>query len=515
MDMFQIDQLVLNFFIQLSDKFKTGNYIIDSIISTIIMGTTTFIAHKVINNISLDNFNIFKIIHYYIYKNNRVVLEGRRVLSTNNYWSSHSVPAYSDNFKAMWNHIIQNIDNNNDITNMREIICNYNKDYYDDNKNTDSETLFVVDQIKHFPIDIKNDIYAVCAIDVDQNNDEKNATKYEVIILEIYSSSKSMFYVKSFIENITKKYLQSIKDKRKNVQYIYTLVKNKFEETKDELWNECLFKSTRKFTNMFFDNKETILKKINFFINNKQWYIDNGIPYTLGIGLHGPPGTGKTSFIKSLANMFPERHLIILSFKIIKTKQQLDNFFFESKYNSSNKEYIDFSKKIIVFEDIDCETDILLKRSEEKSVTKNQETIIRELIKDNCEPTEKQSFSTSSSSNVTTYNDDKLTLDDILNLWDGIKETSGRIMVITSNHYSKLDPALTRPGRIDITLKLDLASHFVIKNMYYNFFKKNIPKNKIGLIKEYYFSPAQLTNYFYYSENKNDFLEKLIINSKN
>ena len=256
-----------------------------------------------------------------------------------------------------------------------------------------------------------------------------------------------------------------------------------------------------------------IMKKINFFINNKQWYIDNGIPYTLGIGLHGPPGTGKTSFIKSLANMFPERHLIILSFKIIKTKQQLDNFFFENKYNSNNKEYIDFSKKIIVFEDIDCETDILLKRKEDNVAFKNQETMIRELIKDNSDPKEKQSFSTSN--NITTQSEDKLTLDDILNLWDGIKESSGRIMVITSNHYNKLDPALTRPGRIDIALKLDLASHSVINDMYYNFYKKNIPKSKISLIAEYHFSPAQLTNYFYYSENKNDFLEKLITNSKN
>ena len=38
-----------------------------------------------------------------------------------------------------------------------------------------------------------------------------------------------------------------------------------------------------------------------------------------------------------------------------------------------------------------------------------------------------------------------------LNLWDGIRETPGRIIVITSNHYDQLDPALIRPGRIDMT----------------------------------------------------------------
>ena len=87
-------------------------------------------------------------------------------------------------------------------------------------------------------------------------------------------------------------------------------------------------------------------------------------------------------------------------------------------------------------------------------------------------------------------------------------------MIISSNYYEKLDPALIRPGRIDITLKLDLASHNVINNMYYNFYKKHIPKTKLNKIKANFFSPAQLTNFFYYSENNNEFINKLIENSK-
>jgi len=32
-----------------------------------------------------------------------------------------------------------------------------------------------------------------------------------------------------------------------------------------------------------------------------KWYLDNGIPYRRGYLLHGPPGTGKTSFIQAIA----------------------------------------------------------------------------------------------------------------------------------------------------------------------------------------------------------------------
>lgn len=38
------------------------------------------------------------------------------------------------------------------------------------------------------------------------------------------------------------------------------------------------------------------------FKESKDWYSDRGIPYRRGYLLHGPPGTGKTSFIQSLAS---------------------------------------------------------------------------------------------------------------------------------------------------------------------------------------------------------------------
>lgn len=47
--------------------------------------------------------------------------------------------------------------------------------------------------------------------------------------------------------------------------------------------------------------KERIVDDVTSFMKRGKWYADRGIPYRRGILLHGPPGSGKSSFIQSLA----------------------------------------------------------------------------------------------------------------------------------------------------------------------------------------------------------------------
>jgi SpoVK/Ycf46/Vps4 family AAA+-type ATPase len=53
---------------------------------------------------------------------------------------------------------------------------------------------------------------------------------------------------------------------------------------------------------------------------------------------------------------------------------------------------------------------------------------------------------------------DKITLSFLLNLFDGVLETPGRLVIMTTNFIDKLDKAFTRPGRIDICCKLGFAN---------------------------------------------------------
>jgi len=110
--------------------------------------------------------------------------------------------------------------------------------------------------------------------------------------------------------------------------------------------------------------------------------------------------------------------------------------------------------------------------------------------------------------------DEKITLDDILNMWDGIRETPGRILIMTSNHYHDLDPALIRPGRIDISHEMKNASYQTIRNLYEHLFNQKIDEQTLLLIKEYFYSPAELINIYIYHNDVDRFTERLLMNKK-
>jgi GTPase SAR1 family protein len=273
------------------------------------------------------------------------------------------------------------------------------------------------------------------------------------------------------------------------------------------------------------------MEKVNHFLKNKDWYYNKGIPYSLGIGIHGPPGTGKTSFVKALAN-YTERNIICISLKLIKTKKQLDNIFFEDRYNGDNKKNsITFDKKIIVFEDIDCIGDIVLDREKKKNKQKSEASlgIGRKLNLDEMTMTSKVNMGdlletiaemddlskkVITTTGVKALSDDEpITLDDILNLWDGIRETPGRIMIISSNHYNDLDSALKRPGRIDITLELSPASRQVISEIYKHLFEANIDFSILETINDKFYSPAEIINmYMNEEQNAERFIKRLQLN---
>ena len=180
--------------------------------------------------------------------------------------------------------------------------------------------------------------------------------------------------------------------------------------------------------------------------------------------------------------------------KLVKTKSQLEGVFFEGRYNTDNKKgSVGFDKKIIVFEDIDCIGDIVMDREKKKLAKAKQAEQAKQAVKTEENDTLMKTL---------LQPDDIITLDDILELWDGIREASGRIMVISSNHYEDLDPALKRPGRIDITLELGYASREVVGRMYRHLVGEEPDPNVLEQIKDRFYTPAEIMN-VYMNERRN------------
>jgi len=270
-------------------------------------------------------------------------------------------------------------------------------------------------------------------------------------------------------------------------------------------FNMTEFTTNKTLDSIFGPGLKEIRSRIDLF-NKPEWYIKRGLPHTLGIMLYGPPGTGKTSSIKAIAKT-TNRHIVNLQLKKNTTKRQLFELFYNENINISSDICVScltipLDKRIYVLEDIDCLTDITLNRKYKK-----EEPIIPKSTKQPFQmtPDEYKDHMKSSPD----ANTDAIDLSFLLNLLDGILEIPGRVIIITSNHPEKLDPALTRPGRVDVNVKLGKCSIETLQEIFDHFYESKISYD-FSVLNEI-FTPADVykslcNNYLDHQSAYNDLI---------
>jgi hypothetical protein len=265
--------------------------------------------------------------------------------------------------------------------------------------------------------------------------------------------------VDKWISDAYAQYVRVRTPKVANLRYMYL-------RDSELTYNQYELSDAKTFDAMFSPHKADIVRLVDDFEDKKGMFSNPAIPYKLGFLLHGPPGTGKTSMIKAMAS-YTKRHIVSVPLSGIETNTELSGIMFGKTFKGRTFEY---SEIMFVLEDVDAAADVVLKR-----------------VKDAPEPVEEEDDKPKTLKKKKKC-DDALNLAGVLNVIDGIVDTPGRMLVMTTNHPEKLDPALIRPGRVNMKICLGYMQSKEIIEMV-TFYKGEVSPEQAAELR----APANIT----------------------
>ncbi|GKB59292.1 AAA-ATPase-like protein [Tanacetum coccineum] len=172
------------------------------------------------------------------------------------------------------------------------------------------------------------------------------------------------------------------------------------------------------------DVKDKVMKDLDRFVERREYYRKVGKAWKRGYLLYGPPGTGKSSLIAAMAN-YMNFDIYDLELADVRSNSDLRTLLLATS-----------NRSILVVEDIDCSAELhdrLVVEARKAEARKHKRHY------------EKQK---------------RVTLSGFLNFTDGLWSSCGdeRIIIFTTNQKDKLDPALVRPGRMDVHIHMSYCT---------------------------------------------------------
>ncbi|KAK8674091.1 hypothetical protein V6N13_112389 [Hibiscus sabdariffa] len=191
-------------------------------------------------------------------------------------------------------------------------------------------------------------------------------------------------------------------------------------------WESAVFRHPARFETLAMEPelKQFIKDDLDSFAGRKDFFENVGRAWKRGYLLFGPPGTGKSSLVAAIAN-YLNYNVYDLQFQSVRNDADLRRILTSTT-----------NRSILLIEDIDCSTKISKDRGK---------------VKDDRDKEDKDGRTDRPSSI-----DPGVTLSGLLNFIDGLWSSCGneRIIIFTTNHKEKLDPALLRPGRMDVHIHM-------------------------------------------------------------
>jgi ATP-dependent Zn protease len=252
-----------------------------------------------------------------------------------------------------------------------------------------------------------------------QTSKKEKTVRFFRIKAKCYSQIEKFM---DYLKELQPEFIDSTSEKNTYKFFNYDMVEYK--------WTIHEINVNKTFDNIFLETekKSSLIKIVNDFLYNKDEYDKQGTPHKLGILLHGIPGNGKSSIVYAIAKTHGKN--------IYRVNLSCPKSIFVKQISSINE------KSIVLFDDIDTNR-ISHKRSLE-----------------NCPVTPSKT------------NLDQLELGDILEILDGYCYFKDCIIIMITNHYEKLDPALIRSGRMDHKIEFTNAGKEQISQIMKFFFNK-------------------------------------------
>jgi ATP-dependent Zn protease len=286
-----------------------------------------------------------------------------------------------------------------------------------------ARSTYIVSDFKD--MNIENDIFVSVSRHSIQQKESSNTVELTEIMMKIRSTNTNLINFVNNIVNEHNKYKDSLTNDK---TYHYNLLN--FDSSGRPNFRRTIlsFKNNKRnlMDHMISNNIKRIKEDIER-LNDESYYIKRGLKRKLGYLFYGPPGCGKTSCVSAISD-YTKRHIIEVPMSYIKTNQQFEAILNVDYINSEYK--VKKEETIMLLDEIDVCESMHNRDNEEKKVECKEivKTEILDMIK---------------------YKDaDTFNLGVFLSRIDGITNLDGLIIIGTTNHIEKLDPAIYRDMRM-------------------------------------------------------------------
>ena len=198
------------------------------------------------------------------------------------------------------------------------------------------------------------------------------------------------------------------------------------------------------------DIKEDVVGKIDEFISNKEFYKRHNLPHKLGILLYGPPGNGKTSFIKYIGD-----HYKTVAEPIDNFVDQGGNIHLPKALPTTTATGPSYG-----FNCLDAYSCYLAYRRQHEDVKEEDIAPPRVIYFEDMEKAIAGSDNSGASMRLSTF----------LNAVDGVEELDNVVIIGTTNDIKSLRDSITkRPGRFDVVKEIGIPDRDSVLSLFQYF----------------------------------------------